>query len=318
MRDVVVIGGGLTGLSACCQLEKLGVDYTVIELKRRFGGAIHSEAEGGFTMDIGAFASACETLADEPWLPELGLTDQLLPLSDQACIFRAGTESLTSALAADLQGGRLMRMAVSSIGRYRSRFTICLENGMMYDAGALILALPARYASRALYNLAPTAAERLNACRYQSNWHLALGLHKRDLPPTLPTADRLGFSSLFSTDHPGRVPDRDHQLIQITLPAAAETPEDIIREAANRLGLAASPIVSLALAIDEAVSIYDEDHASNMRQIRALLPAGISLVGSDYLPQPPRQPGLAQLAERMQAGRQAADEAHDFVKARKP
>ena len=42
MRDVVVIGGGLSGLAACYELEKRGAAYTVIEVKRRFGGGIRS------------------------------------------------------------------------------------------------------------------------------------------------------------------------------------------------------------------------------------------------------------------------------------
>ena len=315
MRDVVVIGGGLTGLSACYQLEKLGVDYTVIELKRRFGGAIRSTRENGFIMDASAFVFSA--LGPEPWLTELALSDQVMPLNDEANFFRAGTETLIRALAANLQGGRLMRMAVSSIGRYRSRFTICLENGMMYDAGALILALPARYAARVLYNLAPEAAERLADYRCQDIWQVALGVRKREMPSTLPTASSLGFSCLHSTDQPGRVPDRDHQLIQVTLPAAAgRQPEDIVRQVTNRLGISADLVVWRALESEEAVSIYDQDHPGNMRQLRALLPDGIALVGSDFLLQPPPQPCLAQLAQRIQAGRQAANAAHNFLKTR--
>ena len=65
MRDVVVIGGGLTGLSACYQLEKLGLRYTVIELKRRFGGAISSKSENGFIMD----AARLRLLLHQPMNP---------------------------------------------------------------------------------------------------------------------------------------------------------------------------------------------------------------------------------------------------------
>ncbi len=308
MRDVVVIGGGLTGLSACFQLEKSNLRYTVIELKRRFGGSIRSASENGFIMDSSAFAFS--SLADEPWLPELGLTDQLLPLSADAFIFRSGTESLIRALAAKLPGGRLMRMALSSIGRHRRRFTICLENGLMYDAGALILAVPARYAARMLYNLAPAAAKRLANCQYESIWQVALGFHKRDLPRSLPAANNLGFSYLLSTDYLGRVPDRDHLLIQLALPARADIPPaDISRLAADRLGIAAPPIASRAQVTCAPLSIDD------LRLIRALLPDGIILVGSDYLPEPPAQPGLARLAQRMEAGRGAAREALQFLKA---
>ena len=51
MRDVVVIGGGLSGLSACYELEKQQLPYTVIEVKRRLGGGIRSTFEAGFIME---------------------------------------------------------------------------------------------------------------------------------------------------------------------------------------------------------------------------------------------------------------------------
>ena len=313
MREVVVIGGGLTGLSACYELEKLGLRYTIIELKRRFGGAIRSTRESGFIMDASAFASS--PLTAEPWLPELGLADQILPLSAEASCFRAGTESLIRALAAQLSGGRLMRMAVSSLGHYKRRHTICLENGLMLDAGALILAVPARYAVRMLYNLAPAAAECLAEHRCETTWHIALGLHKRNLPATLPADD---FAFIHTCDHPARVPDCDHVLVQLGLaaPPDASSP-DVIQLAADRLGLAPSPIAASATPADCALSAHNDDHSANLRLIRALLPAGISLVGSDFLPAPPA-PGLAQLAERMGAGREAAQAAARFLKARKP
>ena len=44
MRDVVVIGGGLSGLAACYQLEKTNLRYTLIEVKRRVGGGIQTFA----------------------------------------------------------------------------------------------------------------------------------------------------------------------------------------------------------------------------------------------------------------------------------
>ena len=125
MRDVVVIGGGLSGLAACYQLEKTNLRYTLIEVKRRVGGGIQSVCERGFVMDAGAFV--LRSLSDDPWLAELGLNGQLCPVADSACVFRGGTEALIRALARPLQGGRLMRMAVSSIGRWRGRYTICLE-----------------------------------------------------------------------------------------------------------------------------------------------------------------------------------------------
>ena len=310
MRDVMVIGGGLSGLAACYQLEKLGLPYTVIELRRRFGGQIHSHTKARFIMDASAFAFT--SLADEAWLAELGLSEQIVEIAPETFIFRRGSEALTLALAGRLQGGRLMRMAVSSIGPLGSRFTICLENGMMYDAGAVILALPARFAARALYNLAPAASQLLLELQRENLWQVALGLHKSSLPAALPGQ---GFAHLHATDLPGRVADRDHILIQLGMSARpAAQPADIISEALERLGISAQPLAAMAHCQERIAS---QDLAEKMPQLRALIPTGISLAGSDYLLHAPRQPGLSQLAERLQAGREAAIQAAKALKARR-
>ena len=53
---VVIIGGGLAGLHAACQLEKAGVAYALLEAKPRLGGRILSKqgsAKGAHAMDLG-------------------------------------------------------------------------------------------------------------------------------------------------------------------------------------------------------------------------------------------------------------------------
>ena len=318
MRDVVVIGAGLSGLAACYQLEKSSLRYTLIEVKRRFGGGIKSIAERGFVMDAGPFVA--RSLVDESWLNELGLSEQLLHNSAGNFVFRAGAESLIQALARPLQGGRLMRMAVSSIGRWRGRFTICLENGLVYDAGALILAVPARYASRILRNLAPEAAERLDEFRYDSIWRVSLGCQSRALPPSF--AGKLDSFLHFvqSTDAPGRVPDPHHRLLQVGVRAAPDhSPASVIRATIQRLGLRAAPSVARADHWPEAdlKARYDAAHGETMRQINALLPAGVTLIGSDYCLGAPTVKGVARLNERISMGRAAARSAENYLKARR-
>lgn len=318
MRDVVVIGGGLSGLAACYQLEQSNLRYTVIEVKRRFGGGIRTITQCGFVMDAGVFV--IRPPADDSWPAELGLSAQLLPNGAGDSVFRDGAASLIQALARPLQGGRLMRMAVSSIGRWRGRYTICLENGLVYDAGALILALPAPYAARILRHLAPGAAERLDAFRYESIWRVSLGCHVDALPPSLESKGDETHPFLLSTAAPGRVPDRRHRLLQLGLRAAPDqAPASVIRAAVARLGLGAAPVVARADHWLEADlnSRYDAAHAQTISAVRALLPAGIALIGSDYCLRAPMAKGVARLNERISMGGKAALAAEASLKARR-
>ncbi len=318
MRDVVVIGGGLSGLAACYELEKRGTAYTVIEVKRRFGGGIRSTAEGGFITDACAFAFRRPAAGVLP--PEFEFDQQIVPIRDDVCVFRHGAESLVNAFADCLQGGRLMRMAVSSIGRLRNRFTICLENGIMLDAGALILAVPARYAARMLWNLAPEAADRLTAFRYDSIRRVSLGFRKRDLPASMDGVLDESFPFIIATDQPERVPDRDHCLMQVGLRFSSDTSaQEAIIVVTRHLGCCASPLVARADHWLEAdlLSDYDQDHREDLRAIRDLLPAGISLIGSDYCRESPSSKGVTRLDERILSGTRAARDAIEFLEAAK-
>ena len=319
MRDVVVIGGGLSGLAACYELDKRGIAYTVIEVKRRFGGGIRSTRQNGFIMDACAFA--IRPLADDPLLGDLGLRKRMIEISDQAIAFANGAETLIDALATRLRGGRLMRMALSSIGRLGNRFTICLENGIMLDAGALILALPARYAARTLWNLAPNAAEQLADFRYDSIRRVSLGYRKRDLPEYLDGALNETFPFIVSTDQSGRVPNHDRLLIQVGLRSKGDlTASDAISAVTRHFGWPPSPIVARADFWPESdlLSDYGAAHCENVRAIRGQLPAGLSLIGSDYCLEAPEVRGIARLDERIQSGRRAARDALEYLKASKP
>lgn len=316
MRDVVVIGGGLSGLAAAYELDELGAPYTIIEVKRRFGGAICSRAEAGFTMDASAFAFRQPAADSLP--PAFDLAGSILPIGADAFVFRAGTESLLRAYASRQRGGRLMRMAVSSIGRLRGRFTLCLENGLMLDAGALILAVPAPYAARMLRNLAPEATQRLMDFRYDSIRRASLGYRKRDLPALLesPRAETIPY--VIATDQPGRVPDRDHLLIQVGFRSTADvTAEKSIQIVTQRLGARKPPLAAHVDYWAEAdlLSNYAADHSKRIRQIRALLPAGLRLIGSDYCLEAPQSGSIARLDERIRMGAQAARDALDYLRA---
>ena len=51
--DVVVIGGGLAGLSAAYTLLGRGVDFLLLEASERWGGVVRTEVAGGFLLEGG-------------------------------------------------------------------------------------------------------------------------------------------------------------------------------------------------------------------------------------------------------------------------
>lgn len=53
MKDVVILGAGLTGLTTAHHLKKKGLDFCILEKSNRAGGVIKSGTENGFTWEEG-------------------------------------------------------------------------------------------------------------------------------------------------------------------------------------------------------------------------------------------------------------------------
>lgn len=70
MRDIVVIGGGISGLVAAWQLKKAGRDVCLVEAEDQVGGCMRTERREGFLLEKGPFniiarASAFHQLLDD-------------------------------------------------------------------------------------------------------------------------------------------------------------------------------------------------------------------------------------------------------------
>lgn len=80
-HHVVIIGGGISGLSAAWYLQQAGVPYTVLEAAQRWGGKIRTEHVNDFVVEAGPDSF----LVQKPWAiqlaRELGLGDQLIPIN---------------------------------------------------------------------------------------------------------------------------------------------------------------------------------------------------------------------------------------------
>ncbi|MGH9324075.1 MAG: protoporphyrinogen oxidase [Vicinamibacteria bacterium] len=79
MRNVLVIGGGIAGLTVAYALGRRGVDVLLVEAEDRLGGLISTSSRDGFLLDGGPDAFLAAKPHARLLCEELGLGDELIP-----------------------------------------------------------------------------------------------------------------------------------------------------------------------------------------------------------------------------------------------
>ncbi|HUI82460.1 MAG TPA: protoporphyrinogen oxidase [Bryobacteraceae bacterium] len=82
MPGVVIIGGGISGLSAAYYLAKRGVPSTIIESRPRLGGVIQTEHIDGCTVEAGPDSFISAKPAAMELIRELGLAGEVIGSND--------------------------------------------------------------------------------------------------------------------------------------------------------------------------------------------------------------------------------------------
>ena len=76
--DVIIIGGGISGLSAAYELERRGISFTLLEASPRLGGLIRTEYLDGFTVEAGPESVLAQKPAALQLCEELGLGPRIV------------------------------------------------------------------------------------------------------------------------------------------------------------------------------------------------------------------------------------------------
>lgn len=107
MSDVIVVGGGPSGLAAAHQLTRSGLSVRVLEASGRTGGKMSTARRDGYVIDDGAFFIPCtyrtlRTLADD-----IGMADDLVP-------GRFVLSTVRDGVVHDLDGNHLVRSIIGT------------------------------------------------------------------------------------------------------------------------------------------------------------------------------------------------------------
>jgi oxygen-dependent protoporphyrinogen oxidase len=81
--DVVVVGGGIAGLTAAYALAGRGRSFRLLEASGRLGGVIVSEREAGFLLEGGPDSLLAQKPAGMALCRELGLGERLIPTNQE-------------------------------------------------------------------------------------------------------------------------------------------------------------------------------------------------------------------------------------------
>src|SRR5215467_11092903 len=120
--DVVIVGGGIAGLSAAFELHKRGLSFVILERASRTGGVIVSEPVGDFVVDGGPDSILTQKPEGIALCKELGIADRLVPTKPPR-------------LAYIQRGGRLHALPANSVLGIPTKFGPFLRTGLFTWAG---------------------------------------------------------------------------------------------------------------------------------------------------------------------------------------
>lgn len=177
------------------------------------------------------------------------------------------------------------RMAVSTLGMLdKTHFGICMENGLLLDAKAVIVTAPAKHAERLFYPLATGVSHLLLDYRYDTITRISVGYAQpQPLPEQIPADSPIAQVQII---HAGARLPKGGAIAQVALRMAEhDLPQDPVGEVAMAMKWEINPDADhiATWETSDPCMWRDGHHAQTMTMIQQLLPEGIALAGSDYV-----------------------------------
>src|SRR3981081_1480778 len=82
MRPVVIVGGGISGLSTAYFLSRAGIPVTIIEREPKLGGLIQTEHIDGCVVEAGPDSFITNKPGARELIDELGMSDDVIGSND--------------------------------------------------------------------------------------------------------------------------------------------------------------------------------------------------------------------------------------------
>ena len=188
--NIIIIGGGLSGLALADHLHRAGVDYLLLEARKRLGGRIKIASVGDAAFDLGPswfwpgqprMAAMVErlglTVFDQysdgtPSFEDEGGTvhrGQGFSSMEGSYRIQGGLFALIDRLARGLDRDRIMTDAVVATIRDKVGVEVELQSGETIQGKHIVLAIPTRVAAGLAYEPALPAVA-LDAMRSIPTW----------------------------------------------------------------------------------------------------------------------------------------------------
>lgn len=192
-HEIVIIGGGLTGLTLACLLKKSGIESLVLEARNRLGGRIHTKyTDNEAPVELGAtwlgkkhkfLNDLLEELDIEIFIQELGKSAVYEPIStsppqlvvlppNEYPSFRItnGSSSLINKLASKLSEEQIqLNSIVKSIKKTGDKLKV--EDGnKTYEAALVVSTLPPKLLVNSVNFSPPLPSEFQNIANNTHTW----------------------------------------------------------------------------------------------------------------------------------------------------